>query len=94
MTHKNPFLHCSISKKRIANIILFFRFNDNPRPTEIGMLLPTIEEVPIKFTLVSIKCIEPPIPFEHPSFFPYNSAIIFLMNPLLLGNAHDFYGNS
>ena len=35
-------------------------FEDKPRPTPTGIEFPTIAVLPIKFTLKSIRCIDPP----------------------------------
>ena len=73
------------SPKYAIDIFLeFFKFKCKAIPTANEILLPTIAEVPIKPFFRSIKCIEPPYPFEHPVFFPYNSAIIAFKSPPLL----------
>ena len=50
-------------------------------PTAIEMVLPRIGVAPRNPEDGSVRCIDPPLPPEHPVAFPYNSASMALRSP-------------
>ena len=45
-------------------------FSAKPTPAPMAICAPTIPCPPMKFLDLSKKCIDPPLPFEHPVFRP------------------------
>ena len=57
--------------------------DESDNPTPIGMLLDTIAVLPINPTFGSVRCMDPPLPLEHPVDLPYNSEINLFKEPPL-----------